>query len=160
MSKVADSHFLVIGALDSNPRESKEIKRTMHPKVLPKRFHLKGNIIRIYRFTLKTWWSTSVTLASGTRPDRGQSLAWKLGWARLVAGLWPCWPGDKKEPGMPWPQAQPGLAWQQLARAKNWEGKAKNINGHVVRKQGALEAAVTGCQKISENWQCVILCEK
>ena len=26
-----------------------------HPKVLPNRFHLNGNIIRIYRLTLKTW---------------------------------------------------------------------------------------------------------
>ena len=63
-----------------------------------------------------------------TGVDRGQSLAWKPGWAKLVAGLWPCWSGDKKtgEAAATGP-ARPGLA--AVGRGQNWEGKAKSING-------------------------------
>ena len=63
-----------------------------------------------------------------TGVDRGKSLAWKPGWARLVAGVWPCWQRDKKtgEAAVAGP-ARPGLA--AVGRGQNWEGKAKNING-------------------------------
>ena len=63
-----------------------------------------------------------------TGVDRGQSLDWKSGWAKLVAGLWPCWSGDKKTGEAPATgPARPGLA--AVGRGQNWQGKAKNING-------------------------------
>ena len=46
-----------------------------------------------------------------TGVDRGQSPAWKPGWARPEAGLWPGWPRDKKTgEATAMRLARPGLA--------------------------------------------------
>ena len=83
-----------------------------------------------------------------TGVDRGKSLAWKPGWARLVAGVWPCWQRDKKNrgsrgrrastawPGRGWPRpklrrkskkhkwsAWPGQA--AAGRGQNWQSLAR-----------------------------------
>ena len=104
-----------------------------------------------HRFTqmnayfLLMWTAKGViaSFASGTWPDRGQP-GLKAGWAWLVAGLWPRWPGDKKtgEAAATRP-ARPGLA--AVGRGQNWEGKAKNINMSAWPEQAAAGQG--------KNWQ-------